>query len=125
MAAGLLMRIAVVVLARRPLADTIHNSQAKGILATAHSRETNHFRSTMHVDVQMLKQWLIHAGAFLLGTLAMVVPMFVWASIIHAEETARHEQTMSPGITMFLGLLMAPFTGLLAVVIVHFVRRGR
>lgn len=69
-----------------------------------------------------MKQFLIYAGSFVLGGLCVLGPMFVRASIIHAEETARHEQTMSPGITMFMGMLLAPLGGLLAIAIVAIVR---
>jgi hypothetical protein len=69
-----------------------------------------------------MKHFLIYASSFLLGALAVAGMMFVRASIIHAEETARHEQTMASGITMFMGMLLAPLGGLLAMAIVAIVR---
>lgn len=52
--------------------------------------------------------------AFLAGCAVVAVPMFVSASMLHADETARGEQTMGPGIEMFLGMLFAPIGGIFA-----------
>ena len=48
---------------------------------------------------------------FAIGCLAVVVPFFIRASIDSADETARQEQTMGPGITMFMGMIVAPLGG--------------
>lgn len=72
-----------------------------------------------------MKRFVIYAGSFAMGALAVAGPMFVRASIIHLDETARHEQTMAPGITMFVGMLLAPIGGLLAVALVAIVRNVR
>lgn len=72
-----------------------------------------------------MKLLLIYTVSFALGALCVLGPMFVRASIIHAQETARHEQTMAPGITMFMGMLLAPLGGLLAIAIVAIVRNRR
>lgn len=72
-----------------------------------------------------MKRFLTYAGSFAIGALAVAGPMFLRASIIHADETARHEPTMQPGITMFFGLMLAPIGGLLAVVLVGVIRWRR
>ena len=63
--------------------------------------------------------------AFAVGCLAVAVPFFIRASVIHADETARHEQTMASGITMFVGMICAPFGGAAAVIIWKWVDRRR
>lgn len=72
-----------------------------------------------------MKAFLIHVVSFVLGSLAIAVPMFIRASMTHAEEAARHEQTMAPGITMFFGLLLAPVGGLLVMSLMLIARRIR
>lgn len=60
---------------------------------------------------------------FAVGCLAVVVPFFIRASIDHADETARQEQTMGPGITMFMGMIVAPLGGVVTLILWRWWRR--
>lgn len=77
----------------------------------------------MKLNAERLRQVLYALIAFVAGCLAVAVPFFIRASFIHADETARHEQTMEPGITMLMGMLGAPCGGALAVVLWRRFRR--
>lgn len=70
-----------------------------------------------------VRSLLYNVLVFVSGCLAVIVPMFFRASMINADETARHEQTMAPGITMFLGIVIAPVGGVAALLILRLVRR--
>jgi hypothetical protein len=54
---------------------------------------------------------LAYGLVFLLGCVIVALPIFMLALAVHADETARGEQTMGPGIEMFLGIVAAPIGG--------------
>ncbi len=66
---------------------------------------------------------LLYLFAFLVGCAAILVPAFYQASVIHADETMRGEQTMSPGIHVFVGILFTPLGGLVAIGLLHLARK--
>jgi hypothetical protein len=71
------------------------------------------------------RPFLYNISAFASGGAIVIVVAFLRASIIHAEETDRHEQTMAPGIMMFSGMLLAPVGGAIGMVVMRLVRKRR
>lgn len=68
---------------------------------------------------------LYDLSAFLGGAAIVIAVTFTRASIIHADETARDEQTMAPGIMMFSGMLLAPVGGIIGAAVMRFVRKRK
>lgn len=64
-------------------------------------------------------------GVFLFGCAIVVLPAFYQASFLHADETARGEQTMGPGIQMFMGMVFAPLGGIVALAVWYAIRHWR
>lgn len=64
----------------------------------------------------MLKKVALSLLCFLLGAIITATPFFILGHLGAADEAARGEPTMGPGITTFLGLLAAPLGGLVAVI---------
>lgn len=55
----------------------------------------------------------------------VILPAFYQASLLHADEQARGEQTMGPGIQMFMGLIFAPLGGLVVLGVWYAIRHWR
>lgn len=67
----------------------------------------------------MGKTILIYVAGFFVGAVATALPFMITGHFAHLDETARGEPTMGPGMTTFLGLVLSPFGGLLAVLILR------
>ena len=73
----------------------------------------------------MIRSILIHAFWFAVGAIATATPFLVHANVMNADELARGEQTMGPGITIFLGLLAAPVGGTVVVIVCLWLERRK
>jgi hypothetical protein len=62
---------------------------------------------------------------FLLGATLVALPFFVQSYLMLSKETERGEPTMGPGIAMFSGLVIAPFGGLVSLLIAFWVQRKK
>jgi hypothetical protein len=71
----------------------------------------------------MRYSWLKYLLAFSAGFLLVFVPYAITSAHLLAEETANGLQTMGPGLTFFVGLILAPFGGLAAVVLTFVIKR--
>ncbi len=76
-------------------------------------------------DRSHVKKWVVLVCVFLFGCAMVILPAFYRASVVHADETARGEQTMGPGIQMFMGLIFAPLGGLVALGVWYAIRHWR
>lgn len=66
------------------------------------------------METRMVKKVVVHTLAFVVGAIVIAAPFFVRAHLDHADELARGEQTMGPGLTTFLGMIVAPVGGVVA-----------
>ena len=71
----------------------------------------------------MIARILLYICSFVLGAVVVFVPFFVGGGMLHADETARGEPTMLPGIVTFLGLLLSPVRGVIALLIAIWIGR--
>ena len=73
----------------------------------------------------MVRRILLYICSFVLGTIVVFVLFFVGGGMLHADETARGEPTMLPGIVTFLGMLLSPVGGVIALLIAIWLGRER
>jgi hypothetical protein len=73
----------------------------------------------------MGKTLLICLLSFVAGAVATAAPFLVAGHFAHLDEAARGEPTMGPGITTFMGLLLSPIGGTVAVVIALWLLRRK
>jgi hypothetical protein len=65
----------------------------------------------------MARTTLICVISFVAGAILTAAPFLISAHFANADELARGEQTMGPGITTFVGLLFAPVGGIAGLLI--------
>jgi Trk-type K+ transport system membrane component len=84
------------------------------------------FRGRSRVSqLRMRKTLLICVFSFVAGAVATAAPFLIAGHFAHLDEAARGEPTMGPGITTFLGLLLSPIGGIVAVVVTLWLLRRK
>ncbi len=82
----------------------------------------------MNPKIGIVRRVLLYMISFVLGAVVVFVPFYLRGHMLHADEMARGEPTMGPGIVTFFGMLLSPVggvSGLLAAMWVGRKRRGR
>lgn len=77
----------------------------------------------MKTESNNYRNFLLGLAVFAIGCLIVALPLLIRERFIHANETAGHEQTMAPGITMLMGLIAAPFGGAISLFVWWWFRR--
>jgi hypothetical protein len=72
-----------------------------------------------------MKSFAVGVLWFIAGAVVTAAPFVICGTLDAADEAARGEPTMGPGITTFLGLLAAPFGGGVTVLVATLIRRAR
>lgn len=73
----------------------------------------------------MGKTVLICLLSFVVGAAATAAPFLIAGHFGHIDEAARGEETMGPGITTFMGLLVSPIGGIVAVMVALWLLRRK
>ena len=73
----------------------------------------------------MVRRFLLYICSFVLGAVVVFVPFCVGGGMLHADEIARGEPTMAPGIVVFLGLLLSPVGGVMGLFLAIWIGRKK